>query len=83
MRFTIYKNSVGASILSILGAINMVLGIVMLVTFLFSGELSGETFPMILLFIVWIAVGFGLQLWASRIAEKKAQQQTSSWQNRQ
>ena len=83
MRFTFYKNSVVASIMSILGALSMVLGIAMLAIFLFSGELSRETFPMIFSFIAWIAAGFGLQLWASRIAEKKAQRQAANRQNRQ
>lgn len=60
MRFTIYKNSVLATLLSIFSNILLLVGVVSI----FSGAIPVSIFL--------IAIGIGMNIWASNIADKKS-----------
>lgn len=78
MRFTIYKNSVGAWILSVLGAASFYFGILMIMIAILDPSVRKDLGGLIVMCIISIVIGVCLQLWARKIAEKKARKQDAS-----
>ena len=73
MRFTIYKNSVGAWILSVLGAASFYFGVLMIMIAILDPSARKDLGGLIVMCIISIVIGVCLQLWARKIAENKAQ----------
>lgn len=68
MKFTFYKKSGGATVLSFLGGVLLLMGVVTAVSSLVSRK-DYETIPV---GVVMVVLGVAFQIWADNMAEKKA-----------